>query len=569
MKNLRKIINVCLLALVSAFSINEVIAQPISNHYFGQNAWMPDTIGNYYACEEPPCFYNGKLHNNWQNIKKSKASIIRYGGIGTDQNMPTNFQYIRIIDSIRANGMEPVIQVPFFNYHYTATQAAAIVNYINVVKGKNVKYWIIANEPDLGYSFNSASQIAAYFKPFASAMKAVDPSILIVGPEISWYQKPVIEGLTTPGGPYDITGKDAAGRYYCDIITFHSYSFDGSQARSQVLTKLKSTSGFESSMIHLNARVAAANSAHNRTGAAKLKTAVTEANIGWQNPASDNLNGLGANSFVGAQFVAELMGIGLQQSLDFVNLWSVIEGNSVQTNCGYIDPSTSKKKPLYYHFQMMADNFKGTMITATDNQANVKTFSSKTSSQTVVLIMNQDLTSNLNYTVRLDNSTISSGSALKINVNSGSTQEYTDVISNQSTTLLRFDGAGNIIDKIEYKLNGHADANLPPTVTPIAPPVTTGLEPISNTPALELDVNVFPNPTAGKFTVQLNAADAKEKSYELNLFNLMGQLVYVQKSVFVGGKEEIELDPSVASGTYILSVKRDNEVVTKKILLNK
>jgi hypothetical protein len=54
--------------------------------------------------------------------------------------MPTNYQYIKMIDSIRAKGMEPIVQVPFHNWRYSAAQAAAIVQYVNVTRNRNVKY---------------------------------------------------------------------------------------------------------------------------------------------------------------------------------------------------------------------------------------------------------------------------------------------------------------------------------------------------------------------------------------------------------------------------------------------
>src|SRR5687768_6126680 len=112
MKNLKKIVQMSLVIVGTLFSIN-ANAQAISNHYFGENAWMPDTIGNASACPEPPCILYGKLHSQWNTIKESKTAIVRFGGIAPDHNMPTNYQYIKMIYSIRAKGMEPIIQVPF------------------------------------------------------------------------------------------------------------------------------------------------------------------------------------------------------------------------------------------------------------------------------------------------------------------------------------------------------------------------------------------------------------------------------------------------------------------------
>lgn len=586
MKNIKKIFQVSFLTVGLLFSVNSGYSQAISDHYFGENAWMPDTIGNYKACQEPPCILYGKLHKQWGNIKNSGTSIVRFGGIAPDKNMPTNYQYIKMIDSIRANGMEPIIQVPFHNFRYTAQQAAEIVRFINVTKGKKIKYWIIANEPDLVYSYTTAAQIAKYFRPFASAMKAIDPSILIIGPEISSFNQTIMNGLTTPNGPDDITGKDEAGRYYLDVISFHTYPFNGSQTRTQVISKLTAPYSLEANLVYLNTRVAACNTAHNRTGTSSLKTAITEANINWQNSSSDNLNGMGANSFIGGQFVAEMMGIGMKNGLDFINIWSVIEGNTTASNIGFIDPSTKNKKPLFYHFKLLADNFKGTYVHGVTNQANVKSFGSKDDQQVCVLIMNEDQTNNYNYVVNLNNGK-STTSGLTININAGINREYIGTISNQSSTLLIFNSSGEIIKKYEYSLQENAMANLAPTFTEftpavIVPPVVV-VVPDSTVIASpdsaivvtsitegssDAEMIVFPNPSSGKFTVQLNKENSEENNIQIELINSIGQTIYRKSSTFIGGKEEIELGESIAKGAYILMVKDGNTVSTKRIILN-
>jgi len=420
---------------------------------------MPDSVGTKK--------YNGKLHKHWSNMQNSGTTIIRFGGIAPDENKPSNYQYIKMIDSARTHGIEPIIQVPFNNYQYTAQQAADIVRYINITKGKNIKYWIIANEPNLGYSYTSASQVAAYFKPFASAMKAVDPAILIIGPETAGFHNSIITGLTTPGGTSDITGKDAAGRYYVDIISFHNYPMGNgtSSTRAKLISKLTETNMLQDNLTYLNSRITSCNTYHNRTGAAALKTAITEANVNYLNPVNDDINGVGSNSFIGGQFYAELMGISLKKGVSFVNLWSSIEGNSSTTNKGYIDNVNLNKKPLYYHFKLMADNFKGNVATCTDNQTNVKTFACKDAQQTTVIIMNQDAVTNFNYAIRLNTASIAGSNSLKINIDAGLAVEYNYVIPNQSTVLLTYNSSGVLIRKYEYSLAIHATANIPPTRT--------------------------------------------------------------------------------------------------------
>jgi hypothetical protein len=559
MKNFKKIFQASMLALGLAFSAESVTAQTIPTNFFGQNAWMPDTIGNVT--------YYGKLHQQWGKVKDSKASIIRFGGIGPDHSMPTNFQYIKMIDSIRAKGMEPIIQVPFNKWAYSATQAAQIVQYINVTKGKNIKYWVIGNEPDLDYGYTTASQVAAYFKPFASAMKAADPSIKIIGPECAWYNTGIINGLTTPGGPDDITGTDAAGRYYVDILSFHYYGFSGAQTRAQVISKLSSANDLNDNLATLNARLATCNTAHNRTGTSAIRTAITEANLGYRNASNDNLNGVGVNSFIGGQFIAEMFSVGLKNSVNFMTMWSVVEGNNTDLNIGYIDPSTGNKKPAYYHYQMMAGNFKGNFITGSTNQANVKVFGSQTSQYTTVMILNQDLSNNFNFTVRLNNAAVSGNSALKINVNANIGVEYSGTMQGQSTLLLVFNASGALVKKIEYTMLNHAVSNLPPTETTynggvVNNNITTSVDENGNDiqSMKGFAINVFPNPAKSKFTVELDRVNSQDVDFQIELFDLMGRLIYSQTSIFSDRQHVVDLTGrDIAEAVYIVRVREKGD----------
>lgn len=444
----------------------------------GINAWMPYQIGAHR--------YNGKLETKWADIQASGVRIMRYGGNGVDQyadptwvdpNDPaksTLNQYLAMVDAMKSRGIEPVLQVPVYDWTYSASQAADIVRYVNVTHGRGVKYWVIGNEPDLesgAYNYTTAAQVAAYIKPFASAMKAVDPTIKIIGPETTWYDETFIDGLTScNGGADDITGMDSNGRYYVDIISFHLYNgFGGgsNQTRTAVITTLMSSNGLNADLADLKARLAACDSYHGRTGGNVLQMAVTEANVNHENPSdlSDpsgvSLTGVGAASFLGGQFWAEVLGIAMRQGVAFVNFWSTIEGDEL----GYLSGDGTTKRPSYYHFQMVAQNFRGSSVAVTDNQANVKTFGAEDVDQIAVMIMNQEELSSFNYTVRLNTGTVSGVNPLKINVDAGVAVEYSGTISAQSSLVLIFDASGAIKKKIEYKLNGHANSNLPPAVT--------------------------------------------------------------------------------------------------------
>lgn len=442
---------------------------PISLHFAGINAWMPYQIGVHK--------YNGKLASKWLEVQQSGVKIMRYGGHGVDVYADpildvTKEQYVALVDAMRDKGIEPVLQVPVLGSTYSASQAADIVRYVNVTNGKGVKYWIIGNEPNLsggGYNYTTAQPVAAYIKSFASAMKAVDSSIKIIGPETAGYHDTIINGLTScTGNPAtdvdSVMGKDSNGSYYVDIVSFHTYGFNGSQTRPQAITKLMETNGFNDDLSSLKSRIATCNILHGRTGDDALKMAVTEANINYTQPSnSDGLDGVGSGSFIGGQFWAEMMGIAMQQGVDFITFWSTIEGSSTywESENGYFSGDGTIKRPSYYHFQMMAQNFRGSSITATDtvtatgnDQPNIKTFASQDTDQIVVMVMNQDLSSSFDYTVRLNTGAVSGTKPLKINVDAGVAVQYDETISPQSSVVLIFDPYGTIKKKIEYKLSG-------------------------------------------------------------------------------------------------------------------
>jgi hypothetical protein len=268
-----------------------------------------------------------------------------------------------------------------------------------------------------------------------------------------------------------------------------------------------------------------------------------------------------------------------------MNVWSVVEGNNTELNIGYIDPTTGNKKPAYYHFQMMAANFKGNFAAATTNQANVKAFASQTSQYTTVMILNQDLSNNYNFTVRLNNSTVGGNNALKINVNANIGVEYSGVMQGQSTMLLVFNASGALVKKIEYTLLNHAVSNLPPTETTYnggvvnnntqAGGVATSVDENGNDiqSMKGFAINVFPNPAKSKFTVELDRVNSLDVDFEVELFDLMGRLVYSQTSIFQDRQQVIDLSGrDIAEAVYIVRIreKGDKENVrSQKVVIFK
>jgi len=547
---------VWLIPLVLIFS--QLKGQTISPFLFGQNSWMPYAYGSQV--------YYGQLDKVWAKVKDSKVQMIRIGGIAPDFNRPTNDQYIALIDSIRKIGAEPIVQVPYGRGTYTATDAADIVTYLNVTMGRNVKYWSISNEPNLatqGYTVVPVSTVESYIKSFASAMKAVDPTILIAGPECAWYDAPYYNSLI--GGANDITGQDANGRYYIDIVSFHSYPFGGTQSRSDVVNY--PSGGLASTIASLLSLINNANTKNGRTGSEALAWAITEFNVNYQNPSSNTIDGVGVYSFLNGQFWAEYFGVGMANGAFAILPWSIQEsaGNRTTYDLGYLDNNTTFiPRATYYHEQMMADNFKGSYITSTDNQSLVKTFASANSDQVAVMILNQDQANGYKYKLQLNTNTIT-GPPLVINVNAGINSFIVDSIPSQSSCIVVFDKSGTFVKKCIYSLLMASSDQAPLYSTQL----TLGVDPgqgLNQNLLLNKSIYVIPNPASEKLTLSFNTPLSDDLL--IIITNDIGKQVY--SGLINSGAGLIEKTIDVSSwekGLYVVNIKTGDKKYTQKVVV--
>jgi hypothetical protein len=424
---------------------------------------MTDSLGDVKHCLGEAnglrCKLWGKIHQNntWEKVKQSGVKLIRFGGEHADENMPTRHQFLQMIDSARSKGIEPLIQVPYNNNYYTSDTAAALVKYINVKMKRKVKFWSIGNEPDLpppnGYGYYTASPVADYTKQFAVKMKQVDSTIITLGPELSYYddRNRLISELTTPGGPYDITGKvPGHSYYYIDIITFHSYPFSGNQTRAELISNLHDPWHISHMLDLLKGKVDSCNNFHNRTGKKSLKIALTETNLNYKNSPDPELN---AHSFLGGQFWSDLMGVGIEKGVEFIAFWSVIE-----SSLGFIDEKTNKVWPTYHHYKLMSGNMKGNYYKSEvgGGVKDLKSIVCADSNYISVMLLNQkDKGSFYRYSLQIGKGKTQGDSRIHVKVKDlerlQSTIFYNDSIEDESTGLLVFDYAGKLIKKYSYR----------------------------------------------------------------------------------------------------------------------
>ena len=80
-------------------------------------------------------------------------------------------------------------------------------------------------------------------------------------------------------------------------------------------------------------------------------------------------------------------------------------------------------------------------------------------------------------------------------------------------------------------------------------------------------VGVYPNPTSGVFTLNINDEAATE--FVVNIYNVTGALVSSTTFALNGGvlNENIDLS-SYVNGIYMIRISTGNDVITKKIIKN-
>jgi len=408
---------------------------------FGQNFWLPD-------------FYGGNLTQLEQKLLDANVKTIRVGGIAPDQNPYTHLQILNAVEYIQNIGAEPIIQVALQGG--SVNDAISLIQYINITQNKNVKYWSIGNEPDQ-YDNYSPTLYATNFRIYAEALKNIDPNIKLVGPDIAnpFYPNSVwwIDQFLEAGG------NDLSSFGYIDIFSIHYYAFDGNQIRDEVIN---SHWGLKDRIEYIIDKINQANIRQNRYGNNSIKLAITEMNINYINSISDDLYGNGANSFIGGQWWAESLGEIIKNDVEWVNFWSIAEGEG-EYDLGFISLNSYNEKPSYHHFNLVSNYLYGNYKYSFSNNPSISTLASSDDSTSNLLILNRTQNDILPITVRLDTLNNTNTNNL-INLNSNLNCEYNDNLIPESTVLYQFSNTGSIIKKIIYDIDIALQNSPPQTI---------------------------------------------------------------------------------------------------------
>ncbi|MFA5533531.1 MAG: T9SS type A sorting domain-containing protein, partial [Mariniphaga sp.] len=76
---------------------------------------------------------------------------------------------------------------------------------------------------------------------------------------------------------------------------------------------------------------------------------------------------------------------------------------------------------------------------------------------------------------------------------------------------------------------------------------------------------IFPNPTTGMFTIQLQNADYRKS--EIAIFDLLGNRIY-QQDYYSSGEYQVDLSEE-PGGIYLIHCTSENKKCIKKLVINK
>lgn len=233
--------------------------------------------------------------------RASGLTILRWpGGEWGDRNTITTSLLDRYVAFTRDIGVEPTIHVRLLNG--TPEAAAELVRYANIEKGYGIKYWAVGNEPNLYPPDDEypPERIAADWRAIARAMEAVDPSILLMGPEVTGYLAPPANDDFSTEARAVVQEFLRVNGDLVDVVTIHRYPFPLSQtAPPPTIDELAaSTLEWDPMLGDLRDMI-------RQTAGRDIPIGVTEFNANWSKQAGGEAT---PDSIPGALWLADVLG---------------------------------------------------------------------------------------------------------------------------------------------------------------------------------------------------------------------------------------------------------------------
>jgi hypothetical protein len=387
----------------------------------------------------------------WEVTGEAGLQFLRVGGIAYDNAMAPDSLLDSWVQEAFAMGAEPQLQVSRFG---TPEEAAELVAHFNIGTERPVTYWGIGNEPFCrAITPESAADVAEYWKPIATAMKEVDPTIKIFGPnECDFYEDHFRALFSGDGSDTDISGKiPGEDYYYVDGIAWHLYiGYPPEEIDIDGLT----TAGYENYRARIEQTrtlVDDINAANDRTGADALQWGIGEFNA---------KGGPRACTFENGQMIAAVYGAIMEFGGSYGALWSILEngGQCHGADHGFLSLAL-EPRPSYWHMQMVSHYFSGSYTSVTSPTEAVLAFGSvdRDAERVTAMVMNIDTSSTLTCSVGLAEGAEPSGECgLAMPVGLDAATEFE--IGPSTTMVLVFDLEGTLVKTVTYSAGDQAPA---------------------------------------------------------------------------------------------------------------
>lgn len=270
-------------------------------------------------------------------------TIIRFpGGAWGDRNDLKPYHIDGFMQMVEKMGATATISVRL--REVSPEKAAELVRYVNLEKGYNVRYWSIGNEPTLyGKELQRTYDTAEFnqaWRETALAMRAVDPSILLLGPEL--------HGDYTANeatNPKDSLGKDwmieflRANGDLVDVVTFHRYPYPQGDKNTTVDDLRLNAREWDDLIPYVR------NLIHTETGR-DLPIGITELNTHWNKAVGTDST---PDSLYNALWLSAVITRMARNGVFLLNHWLLTSQGGMGA-WGLI--STSELRPSYYTYQL-------------------------------------------------------------------------------------------------------------------------------------------------------------------------------------------------------------------------
>ncbi len=305
----------------------------------------------------------------------SHITVLRWpGGAWGDENDIQTYQLDSFVAFCKQMGAIPTISVRLLDG--TPEAAAALVHYANIEMGYKIEYWSIGNEPTLYEALTKQTYDTVRFnqdwRAIAMAMKVVDPTIKLMGPELHQWGTDLASTLKDSSGRDWMTEFLKANGDLVDIVTVHRYPLYSATGKAFSVDDLRNNTQEWTGMVtYLRDLI-------KTTTGRDLPIALTEVN---SNPTTV-LDGVASpDSFYNAIWYADVLGQMVRQNVFMVNQFLLANRTG---GLGLI--FNSELRPTYYVFQMYS-HFGNEQVYASSGTPDVSIYAAKRPDGTLTIMV--------------------------------------------------------------------------------------------------------------------------------------------------------------------------------------